>query len=105
MTLRASFARLEARRVLEMGKDPRALQEAERAACSETFETLATEWRQLKMLRSAAHRYNYSHAPGETQRFMWIALETPGRRFEKVSGAVLRGMKRRRHYKEQPLPC
>src|SRR6202158_4875959 len=36
--------RLEARRALEMGKDPGAIQKAERTARSETFETLATEW-------------------------------------------------------------
>jgi integrase len=36
--------RLEARRALEMGKDPGAIQRAERAARSDTFEILATEW-------------------------------------------------------------
>ena len=40
--------RLEARRALEMGKDPGAIQKAERAARSETFEALATEWLELQ---------------------------------------------------------
>jgi hypothetical protein len=54
--------RLEARRALEMGKDPGAIQKAERAARSETFEILATEWLEMQrnirlpLLRKAADR-------------------------------------------------
>jgi hypothetical protein len=40
--------RLEARRALEMGKDPGAIQKAERAARSETFAALATEWLEIQ---------------------------------------------------------
>jgi integrase len=40
--------RLEARRALEMGKDPGAVQKAERLARSATFEALATEWLEVQ---------------------------------------------------------
>jgi integrase len=40
--------RLEARRALEMGRDPGLVQKAERAARSETFEALATEWLEVQ---------------------------------------------------------
>jgi integrase len=40
--------RLEARRALEMGKDPGAIQKAERIARSATFEALATEWLEIQ---------------------------------------------------------
>jgi Arm DNA-binding domain/Phage integrase, N-terminal SAM-like domain len=49
ITLKAARdRRLEARRALEMGKDPGALQKAERAARSATFEALATEWLEIQ---------------------------------------------------------
>jgi hypothetical protein len=40
--------RLQARRALEMGKDPGAIQKAERVARSATFEALATEWLEVQ---------------------------------------------------------
>jgi integrase len=49
--------RLEARRALEMGKDPGAIQKAEQAARSETFETLATEWLDMQRNRLTLKTY------------------------------------------------
>jgi len=40
--------RLEARRALEMGKDPAEIQKAQQAARSATFETLTTEWLEVQ---------------------------------------------------------
>jgi hypothetical protein len=40
--------RLEARRALELGKDPGAIQKAERLARSATVEAVATEWLEIQ---------------------------------------------------------
>ncbi len=49
--------RLEARRALEMGKDPRAIQKAERAAPSETFEAVTTEWLDMQKKKLTLKTY------------------------------------------------
>jgi integrase len=49
--------RLEARRALEMGKDPGAIKRAEGAARSETFEALATEWLEVQRHKLTAKTF------------------------------------------------
>ena len=67
--------RLEARRALEMGKDPRAIQKAERAAPSETFEAVTTEW--LDMQRNKLTLKTYEN---KRERFSAFVFPYLGKR-------------------------
>jgi integrase len=67
--------RLEARRALEMGKDPGAIQKAEQTARSETFETLATEW--LDMQRNKLTLKTYEN---KRERFSAFVFPYLGKR-------------------------
>ena len=67
--------RLEARRALETGKDPGVIQKTERAARSETFEVLATEW--LDMQRSKLTLKTYEN---KRERFLAFVFPYLGKR-------------------------
>lgn len=67
--------RLEARRALEMGNDPGAILRAERAARSDTFGTLATEW--LEVQRNKLTQKTYEN---KRERFAAFVFPYLGKR-------------------------
>jgi len=67
--------RLEARRALEMGKDPGAVQKAERVARSATFEALATEWLELQRNKLTSKTFD-----NKRERFAAFVLPYLGKR-------------------------